>query len=68
MKNIKDEMLGQSSKTLMRYDIFLTTYMAIFTLNNGSAVQTILFSSFWLMRHAKFFLKIGHFSYYSLSH
>lgn len=59
MENIKNKMPCKGPKTFFGFNILLSANMAIVTNDRCSTVQAVLFFAFWLMRHVKFFLKIG---------
>jgi hypothetical protein len=59
MENIINKMTGKGPEAFFRFHIFLSAYMAIPAYNRGSAIEAVLFFTFWLVGHAKFFLKIG---------
>ena len=59
MKNIINEVAGQSQEGLPGFHVLLSTGLAKTTRYKGSAVQAVLLLTFWLVGHAKFFLKIG---------
>jgi hypothetical protein len=57
--NAFNEMIHQRPKTFFYHYIFLSALMAEAALHKGSAIQAVFFGTFRLVRHAKFFLKIG---------
>ena len=59
MKKVENKMLDERAKALFGYDILLAANLAISACNYSSAVQTVLFNTFWLVGHANFFLKIA---------
>ncbi len=59
MKNIKYKMLYQRPETLFADYIFLSANMAEAAIQLRAAVQADLLTSFWLVGHVKFFLKVG---------
>jgi hypothetical protein len=59
MKNIINEVTGQAPERLPGFHVLLPACLAKTPCNKGSAVQAVLLLTFWLVGHAKFFLKIG---------
>jgi YD repeat-containing protein len=59
MGNVIKKVSHHPQKSLLWFHIFLPADMAIFTLNNSSAIETILFLSFRAMGHVKISLKIS---------
>ena len=59
MKYIVNKMFDERTKALFGPDVLLAAYLAITTGDCSSAVQAVLFLSFWLVGQVKFFLKIG---------
>jgi hypothetical protein len=59
MKNIKNKMFAKRPKAFPDFYILLATNMTITANYSSSTIQAVLFLTFWLMRHANFFLKIG---------
>ena len=59
MEDIKNKMLCHRPEALPGDNIFLSANLAIPARYSGSAIQTVLFSTFWLVGHANFFLKIA---------
>lgn len=51
MGDIVYKMCSKMPETFFRFNVFLPADMAITALNNGPAVETILFFSFGEMRH-----------------
>ena len=59
MKDIVNKMLCEPPDGLPGNNVLLAAFLAIAAGYRGSAVQAVFFSTFWLVGHAKFFLKIG---------
>ena len=57
MCDVVKEVSKHVPESFLRHYIFLPAYMAITTLHNSAAVQTILLFSLRDMRHSKIFLK-----------
>jgi len=59
MENVVNEMPGKSPDVHLRYRILLSAHLAKPAGYRGSAIEAVLFLTFWLVGHVKFFLKIG---------
>jgi hypothetical protein len=57
MGDIIQEVFYHMPERLMWYYIFLSTVLAIVSLDNGAAVKTVLLFPLRYMRHCKFLLK-----------
>jgi hypothetical protein len=53
------KMMQQLPERFFCFNVLLPANMTIPSKYDCSAVKAVFFFSFWLMRHAKFFLKIG---------
>ena len=59
MENIVNEMFYEGEKRFLRFNIFLSAYMAKAAMHSSFAVEAVLFLTFRVVTHLKFFLKIG---------
>jgi hypothetical protein len=59
MKDVIDKMANKGACRLLDNNVLLAAGLAITPSHYGSAVKAVLFLAFWLVGHAKFFLKIG---------
>ena len=58
MRNIIKEMSDHMPESFLWLNVLLAAFLAIMTLDDRSAIQTVFFLSLWRMTHNKFFLKI----------
>jgi hypothetical protein len=59
MEDVENKVFCKRPKRLFCIDIFLPAGLAVMAGNDSTAVQTVFLFTFWLVGHAKFFLKIG---------
>jgi hypothetical protein len=59
VNDIENKIFGKRPEGFLGLHILLPAVLAETPLNNGSAIQAIFVLSFGVVRHVKFFLKIG---------